>query len=209
MRRVALRFKRPNGTVFDNYNIRLGLKKYSTQGNIYNGGLLEPYLGALGSVYDVFAGSGKHVPCSRFEDGEIYIRISDSRYSLTSGTSGFLMLTHGYGIYSNVANIPTTTTIAASGKTYTFTVTLIDACTCDFTQGSNGIIKFSVLGSSGNVLADLYHVQAHAYTNTFDNGTASVTFTATENIVAVFLYCSNVSITNAIRIGMSLTEATT
>ena len=206
--RMALLFKRPNGTVFDNYTVRFGLRKLSALGNIYHGGLLESHLGALGSVRKVVTGNSKQVPCTRFEDGSIYIAIGSSRYSLTTGTSGYLVLTDGYGIYGNTSSVPTTTTIAASGNTYKFTVTFAYETTCNFAQGSNGIIKFAVLGSSGNILAELYYVQAHAYTSTFSNGTAFTTFTATENVTSVVLYCSNVSITNAIRVGVKLEEVT-
>ena len=206
VRRVAVRFKRPSGTVFDNYNVRIGLKKYSSLGNLYNGGLLESFLPAIGSVYKV---PSKAVPCSRFEDGSIFINLGTSIYSMTGDARNIMRLTGGYETAYNMNSISLTDVIAASGGTYTFTVTLLGSCTFDSSKGSNGYLKFIVYGSGGTALAELAHIQGHAYTNTFDNGTASTTFTASETVAAVVLYCYNVGLTNAIHFGVSLTAATT
>ena len=205
VRRIRLLIKRPEGTVFDDYKIRIGLRKYSSLGNVYNGGLLEPFFPSLCSMYKV---SGKNTIFSRYEDGSFFLKINNSLTSMSTGVLGIIKLTGGYSVYTALANVPVTDVIATSGKTYTFTVTLLAECTFNSAKGSNGVLKFAVLGSSRAYLAELYHIQAHDYTNTFDNGTASVTFTASENVAAMVVYVNNISITNPPRIGVSLTEVT-
>ena len=209
VRRIQLRIKRPNGTTFTNYQLRLGLKKYSSLGNIYNAGLLESYIPALCSVYK--ATGSNSVPVSRFPNGGIFVKVPTSIYTFsTTKTVGYLKLTNGVEFYNSASNVPKTDVIASSGKTYTFTVSFVDNCTCDFTAGSDGQLIFAVLGTGGTVLASLAHIDQHAYTSTFDNGnTASTTFQASENITCVYVYCKNVKLTNNIYFGMKLEEVTT
>ena len=207
VRRLCLRVKRPNGTVFDNYVLRLGLKKYSSQGNLYNGGLLSQYLPALCSFAVI---GSKKTSVLRNPDGSFYIQWGTSTWVFDNKTSGCLKLTNGLAFYTGRTNIPNTDVIASSG-TYKFKVSIPRACTFDSSSGSSSTeLTFVVLGSDRTQLAVLKHIYQNAYTSDFDsNGEAEITFTSTMNITCVYLYYSSIKMTNDLVFGVKLETATT
>ena len=206
VRRADILVKRASGSVFDSYRIRLGLKKFSSQGNVYTGGLIEQYLPALCSFTSI---GSRNIPGSRNPDGSLYIRWRTSLNAFSNGTQGCVKLTNGMVEYGNVSSIPNTDVIASSG-TYKFKVKFLDSCTFDSSAGSAAELSFVVLGSDRTQLATLQHISQNAYTSTFDNNNeAEITFTSNMNITCVYISYSGVKLTNYLFFAVSLTAATT
>lgn len=205
IRRLDISMKWSVGTVFDNYKFRFGVKKYSSQGLIYSGGLIEQYLPALNS----FAGiSSKRTPISRNPDGSIFIYWSGSMYAFEK-KNGWVKLTNGIETYTSRTNIPNTSVIASAG-TYKFNVKFIESCTFDSSGSESGAeLSFVVLGSDRTQLVTLRHIYQNSYTDTFDaNGEAEITFTSNMNITCVYMYYGSVKIMNHIHFIFSLEAAT-
>lgn len=187
VRRATLQIKRPSGTVFDNYTIRIGLLKYSSLGVVYSGGLLSQSLPALYSM--VFLGT-KSMPISRNPDGSLFFMWSTSNAPFSNDSYGYAKLTNGLAYYKNGSDIPVTDIVATSGKTYKFKVKLLESCPIGSNGGASALLEFVVLDVNRTAVAALQHVSSNAITTTFDNGTAETTFTATSNISCVCIHFS-------------------
>ena len=213
IRRVALDLKYPVGTVFDNYTFRLGVEKRSALGLIYSGGLAENYLPALNSAASV---TSKGNIIIRFADGSILFMMGDS-FNWTQAQNGLYTLTDTLSFRSEgtnnnpvTVNIPKTTVIATSGKTYKLRVQILGAFTFDTSKMSaSSMFYFAACGASNTEFGKLTYYADSAYSNEFTNGVAEATFTATEDIVALYFYFKYIKTQTTLRFGISLTEVTT
>ena len=141
----GIRIFASSGTVFNNYQIRIGIKKYPTNGQVYNFGLLEPYMLAP-NTFAQYMGNGPH---TRVCDG------SFSFFGLNTAAAVY-RYSHSYtSTNSGPATIVTGDRITEIGKAYRFTVQIVEKPENITTMFKNAPAYFNLYYSDGTIAATI------------------------------------------------------
>lgn len=202
LRRFIIQSKRPANTVFSHYLIRVGLKKLSQAGLIYSGGVIE---NALLGLYQYV--SVEKLRFVRLPTGEFYVYLTTPNAYWTDKAFGGFRLTSGIAYASSTDNLLTGNTIAPSGKTYKFTLRLLESLT--FTASTE--LSFIIKDTNGTELAKITALSSGALGSDIDaNGVGEKTFTASTPVDMVYLYFNNTKLSDQkMHFALSLTEVTT
>jgi uncharacterized protein YjdB len=200
IKRFNIASKRPANTVFTNYVIRVGIKKFSQNGLVYSGGVIENYLPAVYSYPTL-----ERLKFGRMPDGSFCMYVTTTG-NYWPAQSGCIRLTTSVIYQSSSGDLLTGNAIAPSGKTYKFTLRMLEALS--FTAATE--LSFIVKGVAGTEQAKITVLSNGAQTNALDaNGVGEVTFTATEGVDVVYFYYNRVSLSNQkMHFAVSLTEVT-
>lgn len=158
----GIRIFASSGTVFNNYQIRIGIKKYPTNGQVYNFGLLEPYMLAP-NAFAQYMGNGPHT------------RVCDGSFSIfgINTTAAVYRYSHSYiSTGSGPATIVTGDRITEIGKAYRFTIQIVEKPEGVETIFSTQPAYFNLYYADGSIATTINLTS----TETFKNNIASTSF---------------------------------
>lgn len=141
----GIRIFASSGTVFNNYQIRIGIKKYPTNGQVYNFGLLEPYMLAP-NAFAQYMGNGPHT------------RVCDGSFSFfgLDISAAVYRYSHSYtSTQFGPATIVTGDQITEVGKAYRFTVQIVEKPENTTTMFKNAPAYFNLYYSDGTIAATI------------------------------------------------------
>ena len=170
----TVRIYAPAGTVFDNYRIVIGIKKYSKNGLVYNGKLLEPYLWNCNE----YVNSDENrifTPC-RLSDGSYFLANKYGNYS----NNLFKLTTHNNSSirsWNGPNSLLTGDHITEVGKAYKFTVRMLrPSPALGNYYNKNQYVYFTLFYADGSHAASIPLMMYRDDICAFTNGVASVSF---------------------------------
>lgn len=170
----TIRIYAPAGTVFNNYKIVIGIKKYSKNGLVYNGKLLEPYLWNC-NEYVNSDDNRVFTPC-RLSDGSYFLASRSAYYS----NYLFKLTTHNNStIRSSIGPnlLLTGDHITEVGKAYKFTVRMLrPSPALGNYYNKNQYVYFTLFYADGSHAVSIPLMMYRDDICAFTNGVASVSF---------------------------------
>lgn len=170
----TVRIYAPAGTVFNNYKIVIGIKKYSKNGLVYNGKLLEPYLWNC-NEYVSSDDNRVFVPC-RLSDGSYFLANKYGNYR----NNLFKLTTHNNSTirsWTGPNPLLTGDHITEVGKAYKFTVRMLrPSPPLGNYYNKNQYVYFTLFYADGSHAASIPLMMYKDNTCAFTNGVASVSF---------------------------------
>ena len=191
IRLVSWGFQMAKGTKFNNYTVRVGIKKFANLD--YHGGVLEEFLPAL-TGYKKFA-ANKTTIWTRFPDGSIGGYLDESTTAFPTA-SGYVRLTEELAYANNISGILTDDKIGIAGHNYKLNVNLIKF---KYDRIAATELKFGVAYADGTPAGEITIIDPATFVSSGTNidlsgTTYSTIFQAAEQLDCAYQYFNQLKV---------------
>ena len=193
IRLISWGFQVAKGTKFNNYTVRVGIKKFTEQQ--YHGGELEAFLPVL-TGYTKFD-ANKDTIWTRFPDGSLGGYTPESLAAFPTA-AGYVRLTSQYAYNSSLSNLLTGDEIGEAGHNYRFKVDLLKL-TYDRIAATE--LTFGLAYPDGTTAAEIKVVDPNDFVSSgtninLTNSSYTVDVTLTAPIDCVYRYYNQLKVKN-------------
>ena len=193
IRLISWGFQVAKGTKFNNYTVRVGIKKFTEQQ--YHGGELEAFLPVL-TGYTKFD-ANKDTIWTRFPDGSLGGYTPESLAAFPTA-AGYVRLTSQYAYNSSLSNLLTGDEIGEAGHNYRFKVDLLKL-TYDRIAATE--LTFGLAYPDGTTAAEIKVVDPNDFVSSgtninLTNSSYTVDVTLTDPIDCVYRYYNQLKVKN-------------